>query len=422
MQNRSNGFRVEMFLLLATLNFVGCVEREVPVNETPPAEVTISQPVVQEFPEFREFTGRVQAEDDVDIRARVTGYITEVGFFDGDLIEKDAMLFQIDRRPYEIAERTAKSEVDRWQALLKKAKAESVRMEKLLKTGARTVQDLEQAQAEEAEAAASLDGAGAAVGQAELDLEFTKIIAPISGRISRANLTEGNLITGDLSLGAPLTTIVSVDPIHVYFDVDEYTLLEVTKRIREKDPNTTPDKIRESNWPVYIGLANEEGFPHTGYLDFAENRVDSGTGTIRLRAKFKNETRYLAPGFFVRVRFPISDEGAKHILVPEFAIGTDLNLKYVYVVNEKDIVERRPVKLGIRTEDGLQAIKSGVTADDWVITNGMQRVRETDTVVAKKIPIAVAEPTEKQPEKMESEKPAQPDQQPDKASKSDKSS
>jgi len=364
------------------------VERKVDLAQVPVPKVTVSQPLKRELGQFGEYTGQVEAVDNVEIRARVTGYLNEVKYVEGDLVEQGAELFKIDPRPFEAVLEAANAEVERWHSQIVKTQADLDRQLKLQAKSATTQEDVDSAKAARLNADASLKKAEAAVVSAELDVEFTSIRSPVKGRVSRALITKGNLVTADQSLGTPLTTVISVDPMYVYFDVDEYTILELMNRTREEEAGEKPDDahVRDRKIPVSISLANETGFPHEGVLDFVDNRVDQQTGTLRARARFDNSKEFLVAGLFVRVRIPLG-KPKQQLLVPEVAIGSDLNLQYVLVVNEKNIVEKRPVTLGIRTDDNLRAVLTGLGPEDWVITNGISAARETFPVEAEKKPI-----------------------------------
>ncbi|QDT51666.1 Efflux pump periplasmic linker BepF [Symmachiella dynata] len=371
-------------LCLATMGVFGCEGRTVTPVPVPPPEVTVAEPLQREIILSREFSGRVEAKESVEIRARVTGYITEVNFVEGDIVEEGTVLFTIDARPFQEALNSANAEIDRWKAAIAKNESDLARQTQLLKSGAGLQEDFDQAKALVLESKAGLSGAQADVEKAQLNLDFTKVTAPVKGRVGRALVTKGNLITADQTLGTPLTTLVSVTPMYVYFDVDEFTILEVRKQSRIKNPDVPNVPVREQNWPVFIGLANETGFPHEGFIDFVDNQVDTSTGTVRLRGKFVNTDEYLRAGLFVRVRVPLSDGPQAKLLVPNTAIGTDLNLKYVMVVNAENRVEKRPVELGVLTDDGLQVVESGLSESDWVVINGLQRVRDGGEVNATK--------------------------------------
>jgi RND family efflux transporter MFP subunit len=238
------------------------------------------------------------------------------------------------------------------------------------KPGVVTQQDLDKYQAEESQAIANRNLAKANVSSAKLKLEWTKVIAPVDGRVSRTYVTQGNLVqAGDQGGGTLLTTLVSVEPMYAYFDVDERTALRVRQLIREGKSKS----IREGGGPIYLGLANEEGYPHEGNIDFVDNQVNPKTGTIRLRGNFPNQDQVLLPGFFVRVRSPI---GAPHqaLLVNERALDTDQGQKILFIINDKNEVVARPVKLGT-LQDGLREITDGLKPGELVVVNGLQQVR-----------------------------------------------
>ncbi|TWU14763.1 Solvent efflux pump periplasmic linker SrpA precursor [Symmachiella macrocystis] len=384
-----------MGFCLIVVGLSGCVERTVALEKTPPPEVTTGVALQREIVDSRQFPGRVAAVENVEIRARVTGYITEVNFVEGDVVDVGALLFQIDPRPFQEVLNAAESEIERWQASIAKNKADLDRQTRLLKSGAGIQEDFDQAEALVLQSQAALKGSQAAVDSAKLDLEFTTIIAPVKGRVSRALVTKGNLVTADQSSGTPLTTLVSVDPMYVYFDVDEFTMLEAQRISRTNNPEARHSRVRDQKRPVFIGLANEKGFPHQGVIDFVDNQVDPTTGTLRVRGRFDNTDEYLSAGLFVKVRIPLG-QAKTELLVPQTAIGTDLNQKFVLVVDAKNKVIKKPVELGTLTDDGLQVIESGVSAEDRIIINGAQRVRDGDTVKATEgeiIPVkAVTEP------------------------------
>lgn len=302
----------------------------------------------------------------------MTGYLTEVKFTDGQEVKQGDLLFQIDPRPFQAVLESANGQKAQWEAKLARGEADVQRYEKLVPTGAATPQDLDKATADVGEAIAAIQSAQAAIDRAELDLQFAKIAAPISGRISRAQITSGNLVRGDNEL---LTTIVSLDPIYVYFDVSERDLLRFQARGRAARAAAAPQpELRVQKIQVQLGLANEPGYPHEGVIDFADNRVNPTTGTIRLRGVFDNAKRIFSPGLFARVRVPISDS-YRAVLVAERALGIDQGVRYVLTVDDKQIVKRQFVELGPLQDDGLRVITSGLTPDDWVVVNGLQRAR-----------------------------------------------
>jgi RND family efflux transporter MFP subunit len=347
----------------------------------PPPEVTISKPVSREVTDYFEFPGQTEAVGEVEVRARVTGYLVKVNFVDGQNVKKGDMLYEIDPRPYQAALDRAKGDLVRLLAMADKAKADLARSERLRPSGAVSQDEYEQHVANLAVHKASIQSAEAAVRDAQLNLEFTKISSPIDGRVSRTRITEGNLVQpapGDATL---LTTVVTTNPIYVYFNVDEHVLLQYQELIFKTGQELHPKILKNLRLPVEIGMANEDGFPHAGIIDFADNKIDRNTGTLRTRGVFDNAKEYLTPGLFVRVRTPF---GAPHraLLVNERAIGTDQRQKYLLTVDKHDVVEYRRVKVG-RLLDGLRVIESGLKPDDLVIVNGLQRARPGSTVQPK---------------------------------------
>ena len=365
-------YRPYRFLLLLSMVPLGCAKpSEGPVVQAKPPEVTISQVVERPVVDYEEFTGRMDAGESVEVRARVSGYLHEVHFSDGQEVKAGAVLFQIDPRTFEADVKNTEGQKAQWLAKRDKAKADVARYEGLVPSGAASAQDLDKARAELGEAVAAIESSQAMIERAKLNLEFSKITAPIDGQVGEALITKGNLIqtgAGDDSL---LTTIVSLDPIYVYFDVDERTLLRFRERHREGEP---PQGVAQLKIPLFLGLATDEGFPHTGVIDFANNRVDAATGTVQVRGTFDNAKRVFKPGFFARVRVPISDS-YKALLVSEVALGTDQGQKFVLVVDDQGMVEKRFVKPGPLQDDGVRVISSGLKPGDWIVVNGLQRAR-----------------------------------------------
>ncbi len=264
------------------LTLVGCKREPPALAATPPTVVMVSQPVEREITDYNEYTGRTAAVEAVEIRARVSGYLIKVNFREGFVVKKGDLLLQIDPRPFQAVLDEAKGQVAQLEARLARAEADVARNERLLPKGAASQKDLDMAVADRGEARAGIQSARAAVDRAALDLEFMKVTAPISGRISRYLITEGNLVTMNSTL---LTTIVSIDPMYAYFDVDERTVLRVLELIREGKAQSP----RDIEVPVSLSLATDEGFPHQGTINFVDNQVNSQTGTLRLRGVFPNE-------------------------------------------------------------------------------------------------------------------------------------
>jgi len=354
-----------------------------------PPEVTISQVVERSVVDYEEFTGRMAAVESVDVRARVRGYLKSVNFTDGQEVKAGMLLFEIDPRTFEAELKAAEGQKAQWIAKREKAKADVSRYESLVPTGAASAQDLDRSRAEEGEAVAAIQSSDAAIERAKLDLEFSKITAPIDGQAGRAMITKGNLVEGGPGQDAQLTTIESIDPIYVYFDVDERTAVEFRERHLAEVPerNSLPS-IKDLKIPIFLGLASEDGFPHEGVIDFANNQVDPNTGTIQVRGRLDNSKRMFKPGMFARVRIPFSDP-YNALLVSDLAIGTDQGQKYVLAVNDQSIVERRFVKPGALQDDGLRVITGGLKSGEWVVVNGLQRARSGKPVTPQKAEMPV---------------------------------
>ncbi len=362
----------------------GCA-RAPAVAPTPPAAVTVSVPVEQEITDYAEFTARTAAVDSVEVRAHVWGYLNKVNFKEGALVNKGDVLFELDPRPYEAILNQAKAKVTQDEAQLKYDEAEHQRNLNLVGTGAASRSDLDKTAAARGVDVANIAADKAVVASRQLDLDYTKVLAPVSGRVSRYVVTVGNLIqSGDQGGGTLLTTIVSVDPMYAYFDVDEGTVLRVRKLVREGKA----DSPREGQIvKVRLALANEDEFPHEGTIDFVDNQVNPKTGTMRLRGVFPNKDQVLVPGLFGRVRVPIG-RGHKALLVTERALDTDQGQKILYVVNEKNEVGVRPVQLGT-LRGGLREIVDGLKPGERVIVKGLQLVRPGATVEPKLVPMPV---------------------------------
>jgi RND family efflux transporter MFP subunit len=320
--------------------------------------------------DYVDFTARTAAVDSVDVKAHVWGYLQKVNFKEGDLVKKDDVLFEIDPRPYEALLNQAKAKVRQDEAQLELDEAEYQRQLTTYKRGAGSKSDLDKATAARDVDVANIAADKALVASRQLDLDYTKVLAPVGGRVSRYVVTVGNLIqAGDQNGGTLLTTIVSVDPMYAYFDVDEYTALRVRRLIREGKS----DSPRDGGYPVFLGLANEEGFPHQGTINFVDNQVNPKTGTIRLRGVFPNKDQVLVPGLFGRVRTPIG-RPHKALLVSDRALDTDQGQKVLYVVNDKNEVASRPVGVGA-LHDGLREITDGLKPGERVVVTGLQQIR-----------------------------------------------
>jgi len=369
-------------MVVLILVMAGC-ERPQSRAKPEPVTVVVSTPIQREVTDYIDFTGRTDAVKSVDLRARVSGYLDKINFKDGEEVKLDQLLFEIDRRPYEVKLKIAKANVGNFEARVARGKADMDRAAQLLPKQAMSQADYDQFVAALAEATAGREAAHAQVEQANLDLGFTRIEAPIAGKIGRRQIDAGNLVTTDSTL---LANVVTMDPIYVYFNVDELTMLEIQKFLREAKVALKSDDQVE----VLVGLTNEEGYPHRGTVDFVNNRVDPSTGTIRVRATVDNpivanQQRVFSPGLFVRVRLPLGHP-RKSLLVTDRALTTDQGQKVLYLVNAKNEVEQIDVTVGL-VQDGLRVIEHGLKPDDRVIINGIQRVRPGVVVGPKEGPM-----------------------------------
>jgi RND family efflux transporter MFP subunit len=358
-----------MFLGLF-LGLAGCVRAPSQAPEAAPTPVTVSRPVEREVTDYADFTGRTAAVDSVEVRARVWGYLDKVNFKEGALVKKDDVLFEIDPRVYRADLERAEGAVAQYEARVHRLERDYHRAKNLVARGAVGQEEYDRYEADYREAVASRDVARANRDLAALNLGYTRVTAPVSGRASRYVVTVGNLIqSGDQNGGTLLTTVVSVDPMYVYFDMDERTVLRARQLIREGKATLA----RETEWPVALGLATEEGFPHQGTINFEDNQVNPKTGTLRVRGVFSNKDELLSPGLFARVRVPIG-RAHRALLVTDRAIDTDQGQKVLYIVNEKNEVISRAVRLGA-LHDGLREITAGLKAGERVIVSGLQQVR-----------------------------------------------
>jgi RND family efflux transporter MFP subunit len=342
--------------------------------------------VQREVVDWDEYPGRLDAVESVEIRARVNGYLQSAPFKDGAEVNKGDLLFVIDARPYEAEVERARANLNQAQARLELTSNELARAERLLKTKTISEEEADSRSKAAREAEAALQSARASLETARLNIEYTHITAPISGRIGRRLITEGNLVNGNQAMPTLLTTIVSLDPIYSYFDTDEGSALRYQKLAREQKAAN----FRAGEVPAELELANESGFPHKGTLDFVDNRVDPGTGTLRLRGVFHNPgpQRVLQPGFFSRVRVPGSAP-YQGLLVPDPAVGTDQGEKFVYVVSDQDEVQRQAVQLGPLV-DNLRVVRRGIGSNQWVVVNGMISIRPGMKVQAKREPLMMS--------------------------------
>jgi membrane fusion protein, multidrug efflux system len=395
---RYHSIRISGFMLaVGAVALAGCSHKasESPTNTTTP--VSVSYPIVRDVTDYADYTGRIAAIDSVQVRARVWGYLDKVNFKEGTLVKKDDVLFEIDPRTYKATLANAKGKLAAAEAKLKRLNADFARAEQLKSDKAISQEEYDKVVGDRAETTASVEALKAEVEQAKLDLDYTKVTAPISGRISRKLVTEGNLIAAGQTGATLLTDIVSVDPVYVYFDVDERTVQQVRKLIREGKAKSA----RDVKIPLRLGLATDEGFPYEGTADFVDNKVNPKTGTLRLRGVFPSHGEILSPGYFARVRIPIGFPH-KAVLITDRAIDTDQGQKIVYVVGQDNKVGRRAVVLGAR-HDGLRVIDDGLKAGDRIIVTGLQQVRSGMTVEPSVVdmPISNPEPETRNPKQTE---------------------
>jgi RND family efflux transporter MFP subunit len=363
-------------ILLIVWMFAACDQQNQYVKPPPP-KVTIAKPLQQAIIDYLEFTGTTHAFEEVEMRARVAGFLQSIEFTPGNLVEKGDLLFVIDPREYEAELNAAEAELGSAEATLKRAQTEFDRAQKLFKQKAGAETDVVKWRGERDVARAAVLRAKAKVEKAGLDLSYTKVTAPLSGRVSRNLVDLGNLV-GE-SEPTLLTTVTRYDPMYVYFNLNERDLLKVMamnrNEIEKKGLDPAKDPEAKAEISLFLGLANEEGYPHEGKLDFAESSVDAGTGTLQLRGVFSNpgSSPVLIPGLFTRLRMPV-EKRENALLVTERAIGSDQSGRYLLTVNSKNMVEKKPIRMG-RLEDGLRVIEEGLQPDDSVVVNGIQRAR-----------------------------------------------
>jgi RND family efflux transporter MFP subunit len=368
-----------LLLPLFSAAIAGCEHSQAqPAPAPPPPEVLVSEPIQREVVDYEDFPGRTEAVNSIEVRARVTGYLEKVHFQEGTDVKKGDLLFEIDPRPYQAELARSEGNVLQSEGHLKRLDADLQRAKTLLPQGAMGREDYDRTVGDRKEAEGAVMVAKAARDMAVLNSGFTHVTAPISGRISRRFIDPGNLVKGDDTI---LTTIVSLDPMYAYFDLDERSTLKIQRQVREGQIHWSPDV----GLPVMLGLADEAGYSKKGTINFADNRVDADTGTWRLRARFDNPDQALAPGLFVRMRLPI---GPPHqaTLIAEQALSTDQGQKSVYVIDAKNLASNRRVKVG-RLHDGLRVILEGISPKEKVVVSGLQLVRPGVEVVAKETPM-----------------------------------
>jgi RND family efflux transporter MFP subunit len=321
----------------------------------------------------------LQAVETVEIRPRVSGYIDRVAFTEGGQVKKGDLLFVIDPRPYQAEYDRASADVKRYKTALDLARIELSRVQRLKDSGAVSQEELDERKSTVAQAESNVAGSGASLESAALNLNFTRVTSPINGRVSRAEVTRGNLVTGGTNGGTLLSSVVSLDPIYLYFDADEQSYLRYSHLARTGERPSSRDKPNA----VQVGLANEEGFPHPGVMDFVDNQLNPQTGTIRARAVLENKDGQFTPGLFARVQLLGSSDYVA-ILIEDRAVNTDQSQKYVLLLGPNNVIEYRKVTLG-RIIDGLRVVKEGLKAGDVIVVNGAQRVHPGVTVTPQRV-------------------------------------
>ncbi|HYP81044.1 MAG TPA: efflux RND transporter periplasmic adaptor subunit [Steroidobacteraceae bacterium] len=365
---------------LAVMLLVAC-RKAPPSAPPPPPAVSVAEVVARDITEWDEYTGRLEAKDTVEIRPQVSGVLQRVAFIEGKEVKKGDLLFQLDPRPFQAELDRAQAEAERARTAADLAAAELARAEKLSSSNVISKELYEQRAAASRSAAAAVRGAQAALETARLNLAYTRIASPISGRIGRAEVTPGNLVNGEGGSATLLATVVSMQPMYAYFEAAEQDYLKYMDLAR----SGARPLSRDVKNPVFMSVGNESDFSHQGYMDFVDNRVRAGTGTLQGRAVFPNPDRHLTPGMFVRVRL-IGSGKYRGLLINDRAIATDQDRRYVLVVGEGDKLEYRALTTG-PVVDGLRVVREGLKAGDRIVVNGLQRVRPGMQVTPKLVPM-----------------------------------
>ena len=363
--------------LAAILVLSACGKAPESAAQQPAAKVSVAEVIQQPINEWDEFTGRLEAPESVEVRPRVSGYIDRVAFREGSLVKKGDLLFQIDPRPFEAEVKRLQAQVQQARASQTRAANEARRGERLRQSNAISAELADARASAAAEAQAAVAAAQAELDNAKLNLSFTRITAPIDGRVSRAEITEGNLVGAGQSL---LTTLVSTDKVYAYFDADERVFLKYVELARQSGGQT-----RDAS-PVYLGLSSEDGNPHLGQLDFLDNQVNPQTGTIRGRAVFDNRDGRFTPGLYARLKL-VGSGTYDAALIQDAAVGTDLGKKFVLVLDKDNAVQYRAIELGPKLE-GLRIVRKGLAKGEKIVVNGLQRAFPGSTVDPQAVPMA----------------------------------
>jgi membrane fusion protein, multidrug efflux system len=361
---------VGMILATATLAglIAGCQKPSRPAP--PPPGVTVANPLQKEITDWNEYTGRLTAVESVEVRPRVSGHIASIHFVEGQEVKEGALLFVIDKRPFEAEVNRAKARLSQAKAAQSLANANLERAKKLASTQVISKEEADVRVSEAMQADADVEQAIAQLDSANLQLGFTDVRSPITGIASRHLVTRGNVVQGGSGEGTLLTTVVPHDPIYVYFEADEAAVISAIRRYFQ---GTQPGRGERASRPVEMQLSDEKNFPHKGEIDFVDNQLDPGSNTMEMRGRFENPDRFFTPGMFARVRVP-SGGPQEALLVPEEAIVSDLTARFLWVLKSDGTVERRPVELGGR-HGTLRVVRSGVAAQDKVVIKGIQTLR-----------------------------------------------
>jgi membrane fusion protein, multidrug efflux system len=380
--SRATRLGLRLAPLALTVILAACSKTAAQQGPPPPPQVAVAPVIERDVTEWDEFTGRLQAVDSVEVRPRVSGFVSAVRFSEGAMVRKGDLLFQIDPRPFQAEVDRLQAELTRARATVDRANSELARAERLHRENAIANEERDRRASFAQESAAQVAAVEAALRAAALNLEFTHVTAPINGRVGRAIVTEGNLVSSGPGEATLLTTVVSLDPVYAYFDADEQIYLKYTG-----GPARNRGAIDRH---ITMALANEDGYPRQGTLDFLDNQLDGATGTIRARAVFRNTDGQLTPGLFVRLR--LAGAGSyRGLLIQDRAVGTDLSKKFVYVVTPKQEIEYRPVTVGPIVQ-GLRVVRSGLKAGEAVVVNGLQRIRPGVQVKAVPDEVPASEP------------------------------
>jgi len=388
---RPPAHRVTVATAIALLLASGCAkEQAAPTAPPPPPDVTVALPAQETVTDSIDFTGNTAAPATVELRARVKGFLKKVNFKDGAFVKAGEVLFEIDPTDYQIEHDLRKADLDGKVAILASAESNLKISKDMQAKGATSERELIEKTLQRDQAKTARDTAQALLTAATQNLTYTKVAAPFDGRMGRRLADTGNLVGA--TDATVLATIVQDDPIYCYIYVSERELLDYRAAHADRGRG---GEAAQKPLPAFLGLANEKGYPHEGVVDFADNRVDATTGTIEVRATMPNPDRAILPGYFARIRLPLRT--AQALLVPETALGSDQGGRFLLVADEKNIVVKKPVKLGALQEDGRRVILEGIDAKDRIIVNGMQRARPgkpvTPAEAGAAAPAAPAAPT-----------------------------